>query len=253
MVSIRKGMCFIMTEISYTLSSETKKLFQEIMNEIHGKVIFLSPYDEHFLAYFERHNVNNEIISCVFLSKELDINQFEHSLLHELYHIYQVEKGFLRLNPKTIIAQNRLLGSSLSSLILDENINIWMRKNNIHYPYTLKDAYDYNCNLNHLNNSFHKPAFLGVCCVFYLHYKHDITEMLYQLIKKVNPTFYDDICYLFSLLDRSDFTSQVSCNSIFKELSSRFNDFVVGEHIPEEDRFDNILCASSYSYRFNIA
>lgn len=78
----------------------------------------------------------------VWLQASLPQNPFESDLLHELYHIVQIESGYSEVCNKSTSefhstdgAFIQEVGNHLSSVILDLDVNIWLTRNGYSYDY----------------------------------------------------------------------------------------------------------------------
>lgn len=85
----------------------------------------------------------------IWLSKKLPQDVYETDLLHELYHIIQVESGYSEICNKNTAefhskdcAFIQEVGAHFSSVVLDIGVNIWLERNGYSQEYFFRTNYD---------------------------------------------------------------------------------------------------------------
>lgn len=113
----------------------------------------------------------------VWLQSALPQKPFESDLLHELHHITQIESGYSEICNKNIAEFYspdkpfiQEVGSHLSSVVLDIDVNIWLTQNGYLYDYfSTENLKALLKNRNHRYNRLSDPLNFANLCVALLH------------------------------------------------------------------------------------
>jgi len=145
------------------ISTNTKRLAEEIVDMSSKKINYYELTTKGKYGYVE-HSSN-----CynVYLSKQLDGEDFETNYLHEMRHIYQKEKGYPNVNSKSVFnedEQNKVndIRDRLDSHILDFDVNNWLLNNGYSIDCFLQKSLETILNSEFPETSYYNHAFIQI-------------------------------------------------------------------------------------------
>jgi len=185
------------------VSNSAKIVLRALVESIGSDIEFLCDSKSTFMGY----NMDNNYYTInVPLSQNQ--NEFDDSVLHEVYHILQVKLGYPRLTAKNDEAISSFC-SYVNSFFLDIDVNCFLEQVGFHYKEKyiteykkLSEDLELACKNKNVNMSFYEAVFNAFHCVFVKLYLSDfLYSKLMKKADKVNIQIRETSEFLLKLLE----------------------------------------------------